>query len=171
MSEGARRAALAVHRRAEKVALQALRGVELATVRRVSPLTLELTESSITLGYSDIELSAQVRWWEQNYGLLVGDHLAVAEVAGHSWLALALFTNRDVSAGAKPLKPPAQIGQGIAPTALESSSETSLFTLGSVPAGGGTPSVTWNRHIVKKMQVFDEAGALVGYIPVFGTLP
>lgn len=172
MSEAARRAALAVHARAENVQRQGARDVELATVRRMRPMQVELFEAAGTLELGqDFQLTDPLRWWDANFGIKVGDTLAVVELSNHSWVAFGHFSERDVAAGVRPLKPPASPGAGLSPTALASSSEPGLFTMGSVPAGGGTPTVTWNHHIVKKMEVYDAAGTRIGWVPVFSTLP
>jgi hypothetical protein len=92
VADAARRAALAVHGRALAAAREQSRALELGVVRRVSPLQVELHDSAITLGVNDLALSAQVRWWESRYGLAAGDLLAVEEVEGHLWVAVAVLT-------------------------------------------------------------------------------
>lgn len=173
-----RNAVLAVHRRAQKATNQEQRHLELGTIVRMTPeVSVELFESAHSVELGDaLAFTDQLRWWDAHYGLRVGDVLALVEMHDSTWLGLAVITERDdASAGIRPRKPPADRGKGEPLTDLAASSDTGLITATStaVPSGGGTPTitVTFNHHIVKKMEVYDATGTRVGWVPVFQDLP
>lgn len=147
-----------------------------------------------------LRLSDQVRWWDANYGLIKGDLVAMVEIADHSWVVFAVLTDRSVVAGVKGRRPPvAGFGKGAAFTDPESSAETGVLSATvDLPArsvsvsGGGTDSggdtisftstgtqpaqtnvavtLTWGKHIIRKLRVYDDDGTLIGYVPVFDAL-
>lgn len=176
--EGAtKRAALAVHRRAEKLSASASKQVEFGAVQTMKPvMQVELFESAEVVELdSSLRLTDQLRWWDANFGIQVGDTLVMAETADHTWLAFGLLSERDAGAGVRPLKPPSVKGAGIDPAPLDASSEAGLVTATSsaVPSGGGTPVITvaWSHSLTHKMEVYDETGARIGWVPVFADLP
>lgn len=170
---GARRAAAAITRHAKQVHSQIGRDVELAKIRSVSTtgVLAEMYGGSATIEEGqDLSLTQFVRWWDTNYALLPGDTLLCVELEDHSWLGFDVWTNRTTFAGVRPSRSKTARGQDMR-AAQASGPASALFTMGSVPSGGGTPSVTWNFPLVKKLEVFDKDGALIGFVPVFTTLP
>lgn len=169
---GFRRAADAVMRASSRTQAQLGRSVELVKVRATSPMVkAEMYGSSDVIEEGvDLSLSQFVRWWNDNYTLQDGDTLLCAELENGSFVAFDVWADRPVAAGIRPSRPPAAAG-GDMRAAQTAGSESGLFTMGSVPSGGGTPSVTWNYHLAKKLEVYDKDGNLLGYVPVFTTLP
>lgn len=168
-SRAARAIAEAVHRRNVRSSESDTVGrIELAIIRAFDPvIQAELfTSHHIIEEGSDFHLSQFVRWWDANYGLLVNNVLICVEVAEGSWLAFDVRAEASIDAGIRPLKPPTVEGQGKPHPALETASESGLFTVNPT-----TGAVTWGHHVAKKMRVYDAAGDLVGYVPVFTTLP
>lgn len=166
-----RELANAIHRRSLKVARNEAGGeLRLATIRKILPdMQVELHDAATVLTVpDDVMLSQWVRWFDLNYQLLVGDVLCLLDM-GDGWVAIDVISDRDVDAGIRPSRPPATADGDMRDA--QASSEAGLFTLGSVPAGGGTPSVTWNHHIARKLEVFDAAGVRIGWVPIFTTLP
>jgi hypothetical protein len=96
-------AARAVHQRVRAQLDQHPGGVELAVVRRSSPLQAELTTGPLTLDLGEeFELAGAVRQWIASYGIKAGDMLAVAELGRSRWIALGILTDVD----------PGEIGSG-----------------------------------------------------------
>lgn len=96
MSEGTRRAAEAVHRRARRVQLDHNRPVERAVLRSLDPLICELFESSLQLKYlDDWRMTDEMRWYRATFGFDVGDELVLVEMHDNEWLAVGHFSNKD----------------------------------------------------------------------------
>lgn len=155
------------------------RDVELAVVRSIkNPIQVELMASSVALEEGDhLQLSQFVRWWDLNYQLRVGDVLVLTRLPDDAFLAFDVRSERDVNAGIRPSRPPATATGDM--RAAQAATETGLLditaTASAVPDAGGTPTVTvnvaWNHHIARKLEVYDANGALIGFVPVFTTLP
>lgn len=178
LDRATRRAASAVHERARRLHAAETRHVELALIQRMTAdgMIVELGEEATSLKVGEnLWLADHMHWWETNYGFRPGDMLVVVELSDHTWVAFGVLSERDVRAGIRPTKPPAAAARGLPHPPLDSATDAGLLSASSsaVPAGGGTPTITltWNHHIVKKMEVYDAAGTRIGWVPVFSTLP
>lgn len=176
--DAARRAATSVRHRVDKHIAWNDRGVEIGIVRGLTlptqPMQVELVASSVLLEEGiHLFLSQWVRWFDLNYQIQVDDALLLTRLPDESYVAFDVRSDRDVDAGIRPSRPPATPTGDMRPA--EASSETGLVTAAATPVAnlGDTPTVTltWNHHIVSKLQVFDASGNPVGYVPVFQDLP
>jgi hypothetical protein len=189
--KAAREAAEAIHRHTAKKLEEDSRGrVELGFIRDFDPLQVEMAESADVLeGNTDVFMSQFLRWWDGQFGLAVGDTLLLASIREGIWIAFDVRSQHPVDAG---LRPGAGVaGDGDIEDDALTSSESSLFTVdvptqaltlsGSDPQGGTVTvtgnftaeaaTVTWARHIGHKLPVYDKDGNLIGWVPVFNTLP
>jgi hypothetical protein len=134
---------------------QLSRNVHYGIVRQVSPLQVELEGHDITLDEEELVVSQWVRRYGYDYGLNPGDTVLVAHMPNDD------FVVHDVIATAK-------IENGLDLDNIAASADPTLS--GSDPQGG-TVTITSSAHITKKVPLLDATGAILGYIPVYGTLP
>jgi hypothetical protein len=206
LENAARRAAAAVHERAETLQNMRDKGVDYAQVMTVVPeLTVSLlypqildagagvdpviltegpshTEQGINEG--NFRLTQTLRWYDSQYAIQVGDVLSMMLLPDDSWLAFDIRSDRDINAGIRHNRPPLTYGEDVRP--LEDSDDWELQITGSAYANGtdsGSDThhlsvdysalhVTFKtNHVVKRMEVHDKDGLLIGFVPVFLTLP
>lgn len=127
-----------------------------AQVRRINPLQIELLDKRVTVSEENLVVTQWVRRYEYEHGLGIGDTVVVDRMPNGDFLVSDVVSTNEVQAG---------LGEATAVT----TSADPIFS-GVAPAGGGAMTVTPDRHIVKKVAYRDEAGIVIGYVPIYGTL-
>lgn len=129
-----------------------------AIVRQVSPLQVELASNRLLLTEDDLIVSQWVRRYGYDYGLNVGDTVLVSHMPNDD------FVVHDVISAAK-------IEQGLDNAVDQIQDSADPTWSGVAPAGGGAMAVTADRHVIKKQPVRDANGAVIGWTPVYASLP
>jgi hypothetical protein len=150
--------ARALHGRTQRQLDAGAKNSHYAVVRQVSPLQVELSHSRLILTEDDLVITQWVRRYGYDYGLAVGDTVLVSHMPNDD------FVVHDVIATAK-------AEQGIDNAVDQIVASSDPVWAGVAPAGGGAMTVTPDRHIVKKMPVRDVSGAVIGWTPVYTSLP
>lgn len=128
---------------------------EYAVVHSVDPLQVELHGSGLVLDEDDLVVTQGFRRLTYDSGLDVGDTVVVDRMPNDDFLV------SDVVGTGK-----AELGLDL-DTIVHSSDPT--FT-GPNPGVGGV-TVTMNHHILKKVTLRADDGTVIGYVPIYGTLP
>lgn len=161
MSSAAKRAAQAAADLARRHVRVFGRPIEVGIVRTVKPLSVELIESALSstdgvesfvLREDGLTLSATVRRYDQDHLLKVGDALAVIQLSSEDFLALDVITDQEVTRGIDTFAFPSDDYELVAPEL-------------------GGPVAWTESHIILKVRLRDETGAVIGWIPVYDTLP
>lgn len=158
MTTAAARTQLArsLRRHAGRVASAQDRNTHYATVQQVSPLQVELHGSRLLLTEDDLVVTQWVRRYGYDYGLKVGDTVVVSHMPNDDFVVHDVVSTGKVEDGF-------DLG-----TIVHSADPV---WSGVAPGGGGAMTVTPDFHIVKKVTVRDSDGVIVGYVPIYGSLP
>lgn len=155
-----RRAVEAVRSHASRSVEYLTREPDYAVVRKLNPLEVELSSSAMTLDSEQLVVTQHVREYDLRHGLKVGDAVKVSLMRNGDWLVEHVIAPKDTFGG---VEPSAQVVDSADPT-YEGS--------GSDPQGGTVDvTVTPDHHIVKKVAYLDEDGNVVGWLPIYGSLP
>lgn len=73
---------------------------QLAVVRRLTPLQVELVSANLVLDDEDLTLTQSVRRYESNYGLKVGDTVVVQPVSSGEWVVSSVVSDKSTFQGA-----------------------------------------------------------------------
>jgi hypothetical protein len=129
-------------------------------------------------------LSQTLRWWDTQFAIQPKDVLSMLRLPSNTWIAFDVRSDRNVNAGIRHNRPPVTYGDPVRP--LEGSDDWELQIIGSGYSNGsdsggnshhlpldysGLQVVFKTNHVVKKMEVYDDEGVLIGFVPVFLTLP
>jgi hypothetical protein len=160
-------AARAVGRRVGRHVDHHQRPIELGRVMRLTnPMLVEMLDSHVVLEEDrDFKMSQFLRWWDMNYQLMKYDVLLLTRVPDETWVAFDVRSDRDVEAGIRPSRPPSPTN----PNADMGPAEGSADITYTYDASTGL--IKQNHHIVKKLEVYDHFGALIGYVPIYLDLP
>lgn len=154
MSGSAERAAAAVRGMSARQVDSRARQQDYAIVRSIAPLKVELSSSRLLLDDDDLVVTQWVRRYDLEQGIKVGDTVVVTPMKNGDFLVQDVVAAKDAFRGF-------------------SDKTTDLLDSGDVtltaPGGGGT--VTQSHHIIKKVPYRNDAGAIVGYVPIYGGLP
>jgi hypothetical protein len=86
--KAARDLAAAISRRTEEQHKVLARNVELAVIRKVSPLTVELVHANHTLNEGEELLRSHfVKWFHTTFGLTAGDFVLLSRLPNENWVA------------------------------------------------------------------------------------
>lgn len=129
-----------------------------AVVRSVSPLQVELENHGLVLTEDDLVISQWVRRYGYDYGLLVGDTVLVSHMPNDDFVVHDVISTAKIETG---------LDAGV--TQIVHSDDP--VWSGVAPGGGGAMTVTPNFHIIKKVPYRNDAGTVIGYIPIYGSLP
>lgn len=147
----------ALGRHAERSVEQGRRAAQYAVVRQVNPLQIELTQHRLLLTEDDLVISQWVRRYGYDYGLKVGDTVLVSHMPNDD------FVVHDV------------ISTGKAEEGIDNSVDQIVAsgdpTWSGADPQGGSVTVTANHHIAKKQPVRDVNGTIIGWVPVYTSLP
>lgn len=78
--EEVRRAAASLRNHSRRAISWQTKEVQMAVVRQIDPIAVEVTESHLYLDDDDLTLSQDVRVYERQYGLKVGDTVTVTPI-------------------------------------------------------------------------------------------
>jgi hypothetical protein len=118
----------------------ARRETHFAVVRQANPLQVEIEDHGLVLDEEDLHVTQWVRRYDYDHNLQVGDTVLVAHMPNDD------FVVHDV------------IGTGKAEAGLDLAN----VSASSDPSGA--------QHVIKKVPMLDDAGNILGYVPIYGSL-
>lgn len=155
------RAADAVRRHAARAAAHhAPAHPDLATVVRAQPLAIELHHGGVSFDDEELLVTQAVREYDLRHGLKKGDVVKVTPLRSGEVLVEHVIAQKATF-------------QGLDNAGAASTSADPVWSGSGTDPQGGTVNVTVtaNHHIVAKVAMRDDAGAIVGWVPIYGSLP
>lgn len=89
------RLAEAIRGSGHRIVREEVRETQRGVVLTASPLRVELTNARLVLEHEDLILSQEVRRYEYDFGLDVGDTLVLLPVSGEEWVVTNVISQRD----------------------------------------------------------------------------
>lgn len=152
MSTG--RAAEAIRAQAQHAVKALGRSADYGIVRAIAPLQVEMSSHRLMLEADDLVVTQWVRRYDLEQGIKAGDTVLLQPMPNGDFLVTDVIAAKDTFRGVSDRT-----------ADLLDSSNVTL----TAPSGGGT--VTQSHSIIKKVPYRNDAGVIVGYIPIYGTLP
>jgi hypothetical protein len=151
-----RRAATALKAQQKKGIKYHTKEPQFAVVRRVEPeLSVEVTGSRLVLDEDDLHLSQDVRRYENDYGLKVGDTVMVTPIGEGDYAVTDVVSEKKDFEGSDTN---AVMGSGFIGGGSDSV---------TIPSGGGSDTVTiQGTPIVGTVPFYDKDGKVIGRIPL-----
>lgn len=128
--------------------------VHRAIVRGLTPLVVELGGAGLTLDSATLLLTNSVRIYDRDHGLRLGDTVLVLDSGEDDMVVFDVVSDEE-----------------FAGPDLSAIVDASDPTYSGPDPQGGTQTVTASHHISKKIPVKNDAGTVIGYLPVFTSLP
>lgn len=128
------RLAEAIRGTSHNVVREEVRPPQRAVVRTVDPLRVELTNARLVLEDEDLIMSQEVRTYDYNYGIAVGDTVVLLPVSGEEWVISNVVSQQDILGGG-PSEAPGEDYYHQVPSGAINGTNTTFITPSHYEAG------------------------------------